>query len=375
MPKQRITCTRCSQRRQKCDRKTPCSRCIQNKEAHLCTTHWAEGYNPAVHRRYPKKPSPTAERSTGGSSDTSSTLNQSPPASSVTKGSSNDTHLNPADPVTGAAINFGHSGLLDLTIGSLLNDKDVPGPNPALFDQSLKYVRSAGKQIDEPIRVTSFCSPAAKIAETQHIQSLLPCKDMVLKITDYYYENMLYWIGGMYHGPTFRRELLEAYGPTSNLDLQKLDWRWTALLFAIMSSSLIASPEALSESWGFSIADKVRCSREWGAASVSSLNLGNYTSRYHIRSVQAIYILHAYEHLVGSTNQWIALRSIASVIARGLGLHKLGPHPDDAKVMTLRGDQKQAYINREIGRRTWSTIASQEWLCSTSQQAYTAGEP
>tara|TARA_R110002003_G_scaffold288_14_gene18443 strand:- start:11522 stop:12157 length:636 start_codon:yes stop_codon:yes gene_type:complete len=211
---------------------------------------------------------------------------------------------------------------LDLTIGSLLNDKDVSDTSPALFDQSLKYVRSTGKQVDDPNRITSFCSPAAKAAEIHHIQSLLPDKETVFKVTGYYYENMLYWIGGLYHGPSFRREMLEAYGPASTLDLQQVDWRWTALLFAIMSSSLIASPEALSASWGYSIDDKVRCSRDWGAASVACLNLGNYMSQYHIHSVQAIYILHAFEHLVGSSNQWNALRSVASVIAKGLGLHK-----------------------------------------------------
>ena len=124
---------------------------------------------------------------------------------------------------------------------------------------------------------------------------------------------------------------------------------------------MIASPEALSVAWGFTIDDKVRMARQWGAACVSCLNLGNYTSDYHICSVQAIYIIHAYEHLLGSTNQWVALRSVAVIIARGLGLHKLGPHPDDDRVLALNADQKQAFIEREIGRRTWYSLTCQEW--------------
>ena len=71
--------------------------------------------------------------------------------------------------------------------------------------------------------------------------------------------------------------------------------------------------------------------------------------------------MHAYEHLVGSTNQWIALRSVAVVIAKSLGLHKLGPHPDDDRIHELNPEQKQAFIEREIGRRTWYTLTSQEW--------------
>ena len=74
MPKQRQTCTRCSQRRQKCDRsktgKAPCSRCVQNNEGHLCSTVWAGGYDPAVHRKYPRKSSPA--QSWPASSETAS---------------------------------------------------------------------------------------------------------------------------------------------------------------------------------------------------------------------------------------------------------------------------------------------------------------
>lgn len=77
--------------------------------------------------------------------------------------------------------------------------------------------------------------------------------------------------------------------------------------------------------------------------------------------------MHAYEHLVGSTNQWVALRSVAIVIARGLGLHKLGPHPDDDRVSQLTAQQKQAFIEREIGRRVWYALTSQEWyVCRSS---------
>jgi hypothetical protein len=348
------------------------SRCVQNKEAHLCTTQWKEGYNPSVHRRYPRK-LPSIGPSVSGSSDTSSTLNVSTPGmlQEQTTAVCSNTVVSPktqaTNSITGPGFTIGQSSFLDMTIGSLLNEKDTSASESHLLDQSLRYVRSVWKPIEEPNRIANFCSPAAKRIETQHLQSLLPSKDVTLVITDYYHENMLYWFGGLYHGPSFRRRLLQAYDSSSTLDLQALDWRWTALLFTILSSGLIASPEALSGTWGYSVDDKVRFSRDWGAAAITCLSLGNYTSQYHIYSIQAIYVLHAYEHLVGSTNQWIALRSVAMVIARGLGLHKLGPHPDDQGVAELTAERKQAFIDREIGRRIWATIASQEWLCSTTQ--------
>ena len=89
--------------------------------------------------------------------------------------------------------------------------------------------------------------------------------------------------------------------------------------------------------------------------------------------MQAIYILHGPEHLVGCASRWAALRSVAIIIARGLGLHKLGPHPDDDRVLELNPEQKQAFIEREIGRRMWHTLALLDWYvlqiqlrCSTT---------
>jgi hypothetical protein len=135
-----------------------------------------------------------------------------------------------SDPIVGQPFAIGQSGLRDITIGSLLHEKDAEIREPSFSEQSLRYVRSAGKQINESSGVTSFCSPTATAVEVQHIQSLLPDRDTLLKIVDYYNECVLYWFGGIYHWPSFRKKLLEAYGPEQILDLQSLDWRWNALL-------------------------------------------------------------------------------------------------------------------------------------------------
>jgi hypothetical protein len=158
----------------------------------------------------------------------------------VPSASTNSTH-----PITGPGFTIGRSRFLDITIGSLLNDKDASAPNPDLLDQGIKYVRSAGKQVGEASRVTSFCSPAAKAMEIQHIQSLVPSREVALTVTDYYYKNMLYWMGGLYHAPTFRQKLLHAYGCSDTLDLQTLDFKWTALLckYICLTCDKIISPK------------------------------------------------------------------------------------------------------------------------------------
>lgn len=216
----------------------------------------------------------------------------------------------------------GEDKLLDVSIVAILSDKDSPAQDPGFLNQNARYTQTSQPLISAPEGFSTCYSSVARVAEIRHLQSILPSKENVFRIIDYYEQYMQYWMIGTYHGPSFRRELKQAYGLSDELRLHELDWRWTALLFAILSSGLIGCPEDVSASWGFSIDDKVRYSREWGVATVACLNLGNYTSQHHIYSVQAIYIMHTYEHLTGSTHQWLALRSVALVIAKGLGLNK-----------------------------------------------------
>ncbi|KAJ4293268.1 hypothetical protein N0V90_008550 [Kalmusia sp. IMI 367209] len=139
-----------------------------------------------------------------------------------------------------------------------------------------------------------------------------------------------------------------------------------------MSASIIGSPEEISASWGFSDAEKLKLSRQWGKSLISCLQLGDYASRHHIFSVQAILNMHTSEHLVGSAKEWAVYQASSTVIARGLGLNKLGPHPEDTMPTSqMTPEQKDALIQREMGRRVWSALTSQDWLCSTSQGMYT----
>jgi hypothetical protein len=229
-----------------------------NKEGHLCTTQWADGYNPSVHRKYPRRP-PSVSWSATESNGTPSSLDASPTGLGHTTG---PLSLRSNPPVIQEDFSIGQSKYLDFSINGLLNEKDAQ-PLPGLLDQSYSYVQSNGRLGEEASRIANSFSPAAKSLEMDYLQSLLPTKVTLLKIIDYYSDYMIYWNGGIYHWPTFRKKLVGAYGSSSSLNLKTLDWRWTALLFAILSSGIIGSPESTSVSWGFSIDDKVRLSRDW----------------------------------------------------------------------------------------------------------------
>ena len=400
MPKARQTCTRCSMRRQKCDRKAPCTRCVQNKEAHLCTREWPNGYNPEIHRRYPKRDhfsDGSAWPGAPAAMDHSGPLQHDmlppharppPPAHSIgythshshshsharsahvaaqqqgllsPDGESAQQHPPPSDI---DFITYGRSDVSDITLDTLLTNHD---PYPRSKNISQTHNRSENTMVPS----TTLCSNA-RSAEALHIQSLLPSRQQVFEMVDYHQRDMIYWTGGIYHGPSFRKSLLEAYGQSSTLQLQDLDWRWTALLFSILSAAVIASPDHLSSAWGYSTPDKCHLTKQWGRAAISCLLLGDYTSKFHIYSIQAILNLHSSEHLVGSSKEYSVLQTASIVIAKGLGLHRLTRHPDDLKdVSELSPEEKESLLQREIGRRVWYSLCFQDWLCVMSSGTYT----
>lgn len=234
MPKQRQTCTRCSQRRQKCDRKAPCTRCVQNNEGHLCTTKWVNGYNPNVHRKYPRKLSEagSSDTSTSGPSPDANAQIALPPIHPQTAGSQSGRNEPHEEAVW-------RTGLPDMTISAILEEKDADA-NQSRFDKSFSYARSKRSPRDGPNGSTSIAScysAAARIVETQYLQSILPPREKLMLIVEYYEQYMMYWHGGIYHGPSFRKKLLQAYGQSCELALQDLDWTWVALLCKFTSIS------------------------------------------------------------------------------------------------------------------------------------------
>ncbi|ORY08689.1 hypothetical protein BCR34DRAFT_569458 [Clohesyomyces aquaticus] len=414
MPKSRQTCTRCSQRRQKCDRKSPCSRCVQNNEGHLCTTRWTNGYNPSIHRKYPRKesdgaflapdlnsPDPIApvnlsQRGTQPEQTSGWPGSSFPVQNERNRASRNQTQdgdlrascpirehsfssggspLPPSQEAPSTAnldfITFGRSDLSDISIGALLSVKDAESRSKSLMNQNLN--QSQVRRLDDaPSNSGGPISLSARAVEMYQLQALLPNKTNAIRMADYQEHNMLYWLGGVYHAPSFRRSVLEAYGQSDTLDLQSqnLDLRWTALFFAILASTIVGAPDSVTTAWGYSNSSKLPVAKQWGSAAISCLLLGDFASKFHIYSIQAILNLHTSQHLVGSSKEFMVYQGAALGIARGLGLHRLGPHPEDNISPDATQEQKDALIQREMGRRVWWAMVNHDWLCSSSTGYY-----
>ena len=204
-------------KRQKCDRRTPCSRCIQNKEAHQCTTEWKDGYDPAVHRKYPRK-SGASRLSQTPTGDTIA-VQQLPEVSSQAWGASSnsspglplplrsqetgmptpsETHDQSKLPNPSSTnidfITYGRSDVTDISMGRLLQEKEADERNQALLSRNLDQSRTTNSIEDAP---TKSFSPAAKAIEVSHLQSLLPQKYQVMLLVDYHQRCMNYWTGGL----------------------------------------------------------------------------------------------------------------------------------------------------------------------------------
>lgn len=306
---------------------------------------------------------------------------------SDTSAATHDLNPHDAEPTPASTnvdfITAGRSNFADVSIGALLASKD------AYTEKAQKDAPISGLSMSADDANTGGFSSAARTVEASYLQSLIPTKEQVFQMFAYHERHMLCWSGGIYHAPSFRRSLQIACGESERLDLQTVDWLWTALLFSIISASIISSPEPLSASWGYSSSDKTLLAKEWGSAIVSCLQLGNYASKYHIHSIQAILNMHAAEHLVGSAKVFAVYHNAAIIIARGLGLHRyvvlqkrtytglsahevqrLGLDPDDGCPNEFTLVQREKLIEREIGRRIWYALATQDWLCSTSLGLY-----
>ena len=337
MPKARQTCTECSMRRQKCDRQSPCSRCVKRGEGDKCTRTWPGQYDPKVHRIYPR-------------TDTKSATDGDKPATEVENAATVLEYLS-----------WGRTKLsdFDVKVPDLLREPHQSGKyNGAAVDWELE---------------NGFGGTGA--AQMSFLQLLMPSRKQVYDMVDYH-ENSILWYHGAYHGPTFRKELGEVYQSPSGFQVRSCDLRWLALLFATMTASMTCASRPITESWGFLNNERAKLTTQWYKAAVTCLNLANYMLRHHIHSVEAIATLTLSAHILGFSNEQFLLLGSAVKIAQSLGLQRIGPDSDDVKYrpgcsnLVLSPAHRERLIKRETGRRLWAQLCLQDWFSIPYSEMY-----
>ena len=383
-------------RRQKCDRKDPCTRCVQNNKASSCSRKWQDGYDPRLHRTYPKcravqssdDISPSRLTRNGVRQNLGQDTSQIQNVTS-TQGAcslhptmhdiSNETasqqlsDTNCTNDVRQAAPNdfqpsrttdeFTSSGFLENNYER--SSSSIPSNMPLLNDQHFSAENAAtghGYVGFGPLEI-----------EKQNLQTLIPTNLQISHLVEYH-EKCLLWYHGCVHGPTFQMELNKALQGSNGLQLKCLDLRWSALLFSIMTASLICTSDSVAQSWGFSKAQKRYLSKQWYEASVACLHLGDYMSKLSVYSIQAIQVLSMSAHTIGFSNKQFIMFGTALRIAQNLGLQRLAQDPEldtfpaDGAGMSL--SQKEILIRREVGRRIWMQMCIQDWFSIPSSDMY-----
>lgn len=190
------------------------------------------------------------------------------------------------------------------------------------------------------------------------LQLLLPSPRQVWQLVQYHEESLL-WYHGSFVASVFRDQLESFYSRHSGVvDNPGVNLQWVALLFSVMAASLTCSPPSRFQSWGFRDPERSTLSKRWFGAVITCLTEAEYTANLSILSCQAIATSTISAHLLGFSNSQSIHLAAAVRIAQSLGLHGLGREATGSKV------------DREMGRRVWCQLCSQDWFGIPFSESY-----
>ncbi|KAK1965414.1 hypothetical protein LY78DRAFT_712477 [Colletotrichum sublineola] len=172
------------------------------------------------------------------------------------------------------------------------------------------------------------------------IQLLLPDSRVVWDLVQYHNESLL-WYHGSIFAPTFRTQLAAFYSEHNGLiESEGVDLQWVALLFSVLTASLVCAPSRRAHAWGFRDSERETLSRRWFEAMV------------------AIATATISAHPLGHSNSQSIHLAAAVRIAQSLGLHR------------LKYDIAESNVEKETGRRVWCQLCSQDWFGIPFSESY-----
>jgi hypothetical protein len=241
----------------------------------------------------------------------------------------------------------------------------VTGAMP-LVNPDEHRTHQAGVEIQMPLDEGPRWSDEHGLIESEKsrlsfLQLLLPDRDQTLRIVSYHAENLL-WTHNGFHAPTFDRELEDFYRTTDgDLASEGVDLQWLALLFAVLSGSMISAPEDTARSWGYQRPEQFKLADRWHTATIKCLELSQYLLASALYTVQAIVTLTASSYTLGYMKAQCVLMVSAIKIAQNLGLHQL----EDTTA-----DPEANAIQQQTSRRVWYTLVRQDYFFIPFSECY-----
>ena len=213
--------------------------------------------------------------------------------------------------------------------------------------------------ISPTINAVFDCSRKATI---DLLEILLPDRTQISQLVVYHHTCIL-WYHNSYSAYIFDGDL-DRFLINNGGDIRhsEVDVQWLALLFAILAGTLACAPPRVRHSRGFRDSESSRLALQWYEACVLCLNVGHYTERHTIHSVEAIATLTIAAHILGKSNSQSVLLSAAGRIAQSLGLHRLDVNNAGGSIEQRR--------RIEAGRRVFNQLCTQDWFQIPFSESY-----
>ena len=194
------------------------------------------------------------------------------------------------------------------------------------------------------------------------LQQMIPTKRQVIELVDYHIEGLL-WIHTGFHAPTFRRELdtfCKVHDCKMNFHSDSL--QWNALLFAIMSGSIICARDSMLMKWGYQHAEQRSLAERWHWAAIQCLEVSQYMSNHSLYSVEAIVTLSMAAYGLAHMKRQSVLMATGVRISQSLGMHELGKSDLRAPLDDI--------IENETKCRVWYTLVRQDYFFIPFSESY-----
>lgn len=182
-----------------------------------------------------------------------------------------------------------------------------------------------------------------------------------------YHEDSLKWIHGCIHGPTFRKEVVRALQcGNGRILLDQMDMRWCAVLFAVLTVTLACAPASQRVKWHYDRAQKVARVKKWHEATIECLVLGEFNSKPHPYSVQAIQVLALSSHILGLSHRQSLMSGTALRIAQALGLQRLSHNHGKSRIQV----SEETLLATEADRRLWWNLVMSDWFSVSTTEVH-----
>ncbi|GAA5936355.1 hypothetical protein JCM3775_006477, partial [Rhodotorula graminis] len=183
------------------------------------------------------------------------------------------------------------------------------------------------------------------------------------------------WQHGAVHAGQFLAECAE-FDSWGAHRADKVNQAWLALYFAVLCVGVKHMAPDDARACGLTADDVRVLPKLWFDASVDALHRGQFLAQHSVFAVQTIVILVISCQDVGGSDLIATLLACGIRIAQHLHLSRFGPDDEwDRKRRAAGVDPKsdegvKGLVQREVGKRLWYALATEDWLSVPFRRSY-----